>query len=404
MRVSTSQIYQQGVGAILDNQSTLAKTQLQLATGRRILVPSDDPVASAEAVGLDRLHAATAQYQRNAGEARDRLAREESGLTSVTDLLQRVRELAVQANNDSQTGETRRYIAIEIRERLGELLGLANTRDANNEYLFAGYRGSVQPFSSTASGAYAYSGDPGARFVQIGPNQQVAAGDPGSDVFMAIHNGNGTFATLDNPANSGTGVIDPGTVSGAFVRDTYTISFSQPVPGGPITYGVTGVTSGVVVAAGTPYVEGAEIVFNGVKTNITGTPANLDSFTVSPSVNQDLFSTVQNLALALETPGTAGANNTGLHNAVNRFLTDVDQGMENIHGVRARIGARVNTIDSQTGTNDDFALQLEQSLSELRDLDYAEAASRLQRHLLALEASQQTYVKVQGLSLFNFLR
>jgi len=404
MRISTLQMYERGVNGILENQLKLSRTQMELATGRRILSPSDDPSGSASALDVTQALESTRQYIDNAHAARSRLTLQEGTLASITDSLQRIRELAVQGNNDSQSAESRRFLAAEVRQRYQELLALANTRDANNEYLFAGFQGSVRPFTASAAGVVSYNGDQGNRFVQISPTTQVATGDSGSDVFMAIINGNGTFATSASATNNGNGIIDPGSVSGSFVPDTYTITFTQLLPGNPITYGVTGATSGVVVAAGTPYVEGAEIAFNGVRTNVVGTPANGDTFTVAPSANQSVFETVQNTINALENGGGDNAQKALFHNAMNRVLTDIDLAMSNIVEVRAQTGARLNTIDSQTSAHDAFSGNLEQTLSDIQDLDYAEAASRLQRQLLSLEAAQKSYVSIQSLSLFSFLR
>jgi flagellar hook-associated protein 3 FlgL len=398
------QMYERGVNGILENQLKLSRTQMELATGRRILSPSDDPSGSAAALDVTQALETTRQYIDNAHAARSRLTLEEGTLASITDALQRVRELAVQGNNDSQTPETRRYLAAEIRARYQELLALANTRDANNEYLFAGFQGSVRPFTVNSSGVVSYNGDQGSRFVQISPTTQVATGDSGSAVFLEAVNGNGTFVSSANSANTGTGIIGPGSVSGAFVPDTYTITFTQLLPTDPITYEVTGAVSGVVVPAGTPYVDGADIAFNGVRTGITGTPANGDSFTVVPSANQSVFETVQDLIGAMENSAGGGAQLAQFHNAMNRALTDIDQAMSNIVEIRAQTGARLNTIDSQASANDAFVVNLEQTLSDIQDLDYAEAASRLQRQLLSLEAAQKSYVSIQSLSLFSFLR
>ena len=404
MRISTAQLFNSSLTALQDNQSALSKTQLQLSAGRKILTPADDPAGSAEILDLGQALAAQEQFTRNANTARGRLELEESTVGSVGDLLQRVRELAVQGNNDTQTPETRRYIAIELREIRNQLIELANQRDANGDYLFAGYRGTTQPFTANASGQVTYVGDQNNRYLQIGPRQQVADGDSGSDVFVAIRNGNGTFVTQSNPANTGSGIIAPGTVNGSFVPDTYTIAFTQVLPTDPITYSVTGAVSGVVVAAGTPYQDGATLSFNGASVTVTGSPANGDSFTVSPSANQDIFATVQNLVNALESSQTSAAGTAQFHNAVNRALIDLDQGLQNVSAIRARAGGRLNLIDNQKDANDNFTLQIQQALSEVQDLDYAEAASRLQRQLLSLQAAQQTFVQVQGLSLFNFLR
>jgi flagellar hook-associated protein 3 FlgL len=401
MRISTAQIYQGSLNAMLDNQSSLSHTQLQMSTGRRILTPSDDPVGSAAVLDLNQAIDNTHQYQANADVAIGRLQLGESTLGDVGNLLQRVRELTVQANNDTQTSETRRYIATELRQLRSQLIGLANTRDATGEYLFAGFKGNTQPFVPNSAGQVTYVGDPGSRYLQVGPGQQVVDGEPGSAVFMGIRNGNGTFSTLDNPANTGSGIIVPGTVvnPGAYVADTFQIQFTSAT-----TYDVVDTTTATTILAAQTYTDGAAISFNGIQVMISGQPGATDSFTVSPSANQDVFSTVQNIITALETYQNTPVGNSAMHNAVNRGMVDIDQAMGSMLDARARAGARLNTLDGQKSANDAFLLLAQQSLSNVQDLDYAEAASRLNQQLLALQATQQTFVKVQGLSLFNYLR
>ncbi|GMR19928.1 MAG: flagellar hook-associated protein FlgL [Gammaproteobacteria bacterium] len=403
MRVSTRLYQDTGVNAMLEQQAKVSKTQLQLASGRRILAPSDDPSGSARVLQLRQSLSITDQFQINANTATSRLQLEESVLNNITNALQRVRELAVNGSNDINSNVSRGAIAVEVRQLLEEVLMSANSRDANGEYLFAGFQGLTQPFSRDASGNYLYAGDEGQRFVQIGPNRQIAMSDSGTEVFRAIQNGNGVFTTRENAANTGTGIMDPGSVNGSFVRETYTITFTQVLPTDPITYGVTDSTAAVIIPAGTAYQEGADITFNGVRTNIKGTPADGDSFTVSPSVNQDIFTTIDNLAVTLETGAGNDAGRAHFANAVNRFLTDIDQTLTRVLETETNVGARMNAIDSQFNINDAYSLQLKGAISLIEDLDYAEASSRLNLQLVGLQAAQQSFIRIQGLSLFNYL-
>lgn len=402
MRISTNQLQQQGINSMLEQQGKLSKTQLQVSTGRRILTPADDPAAASQVLGLTQQKEVTAQYQANADAARARLSLEESALVGVGDLLQRVRELAVQANNAPLSNSDRASIAQEVRQRLDELLSLSNTKDANNEYLFAGYQGLTQAFAPNTAGSFDYNGDEGQRYLQIGPNRQVAVGDSGTSVFLTIRNGNGIFTTQENAANIGTGIINPGTVNGTFVPDTYTLAFIQILPTDPVTYTVTGVASGLVASGA--YTSGSSISFNGVQTSVTGTPANGDNFSITPSANQDIFTTVQNFARGLETAISTPAGQAHFNNTMNRTLIDLDRSLDNVVDIRTRVGSRLNAIDSQKDFNDSFKLQLQETLSNLQDLDYAEAVSRLNLQITGLQAAQQSFVKIQGLSLFNFLR
>lgn len=514
MRISTNQVQQQGINTIVSQQAQLSKTQQQLSTGRRILTPADDPTGASRALELTQAIAINTQYQSTISTARTRLNLEESTLNGVNNLLQSVRSLAVQANNSTLSNSDRASIAIEVRQRLDELLSLANTKDAVGEYLFAGYKSLTQPFTRTTGGSYTYNGDQGQRFLQVGPTRQVAADDSGAAVFQSIRNGNGTFTTLDNAANTGTGVINTGTVNGTYTPDTYTLILGHQtsVAGGAIGLtdtgtndtlqyelringtlvytaaegssrtqaqlaaditaqsGTTGVrayvnggtlylanttpsTQAITVAetltgasedgdtvtgyfgsaltgvsnptqtitfsgaansyvvtnlAGTVqtsggYQSGANISFSGVQTSVTGAPGNGDRFTISTSANQDIFTTLQNMAVALETPLNSSATQARFNNTMNRTLTNLDQSMNSILVTISGVGARISAIDSQKDVNDSYALQLQQTLSAVQDLDYASAASLLNAQLLALQAAQQSYIKVQGLSLFEYL-
>ncbi len=521
MRISTSQIQLSGLNKMLDQQAKLLMTQQQIATGKRIINPSDDPAGITNIMGLQQSLKSTEQYQENIDIARARLSLEENILGGVGNSLNRIRELSVQGNTATLVNEDRITLATEIRQQLDELLNLSNSQDANGEYLFSGFQGKTQPFSVSASGDYGYNGDEGQRFLQIGSNRQIAETDSGTDVFRAIRNGNGTFTTFDNQSNTGSGVIDPGSVTNPALidGDSYNLSFfaattatgtltygddlttadnlgytlqingttvyttneADPAPvnslaglaaeinndvgttgvrayvdGGalyltntsptatPITIseamsgasdgdldGLTGYFGSNLTGTTTPsrvttlnnaadfylvedsagnvetsgsYMDGGSIAFNGLQTNVRGTPNVGDTISISPSRNQDIFHTVRDLADAMENIGTnTPADLARLNNAVNRFFVAVDSGMVNLNQIRAQVGARLNALDSQEGLNEDFMLELKSTISEVEDLDYAEAITRLTQQQTALEAAQQSYIRIQGLSLFNSL-
>jgi len=113
-----------------------------------------------------------------------------------------------------------------------------------------------------------------------------------------------------------------------------------------------------------------------------------------------VFSTVAGLITAFETPGGGAAMN----NAVNAQLQNLDQAQGSFLNTRTQIGARMNTLDQQTSLGSDMKLQYDTTLSGLQDLDYASAASKFSQQQSALDAAQQAYVKMQNLSLFNYLK
>lgn len=397
MRVSTQGSFLNGLSSIQRLQEALDQTQRQIASGRRILKPSDDPIASARSIELRESVGRLEQFDRNAGIATNRLAQQESALTSVNDVLQRVRELALQANNGTQSNESRGQIAVEMRQLLDNLVQLANQRDGNGRYMFAGNLDDVVPVTRSATG-FQYNGDQGQRLIQVGQSRQVADGDPGSDVFFRIRDGNGQFALAADAANAGTGVLGAGSVTDptAWIPDQYTVTFVAAD-----SYEVRD-SGGALVAAG-GWMDGDNIRFNGIEFVLTGAPVAGDSFDVSPSRYQDVFTSVERLVQAVELPVVDSESRAALNNEVNAGLLNLDQAIGNIVDMRTRVGSRLSVIEKQVDTNGAFSLILEETLAGIEDLDYAEALSRLSLEATTLEAAQQSFVRTQQLSLFNFL-
>lgn len=410
-RISTYQLQQSAINSMLKQHETLSRTQQQVATGKKIFKPSEDPVAASRVVNLKDTLSSIDQHQSNVDAARSRITLSEGVLSSVVESIHRVRELSIQANNDSQNESTRSFISAEVEQIQEALLNLANTTDSNNEYLYSGALSRFKPFSRNEAGGFEYNGDESHREIQISRSRRVAVDDPGSAVFLEVKNGNGSFSTLDGLENKGTGVIDPGRASGDYIPDTYAIIFDQSFPGYadkenadriPLTYSVVD-SKGNVLSAGIPFESGKEIAFNGVHSSIKGIPEDGDIFISRPSQNQDMFTTLQNLINALKSK-TPGANDKiAFHNSMNRSLTDLNQSLNNILEVRGNIGARLNALDSQETINDAYRLQIREILSNVEDLDFAEAVSRLNLELTGLEASQKAFTRVQDISLFNFL-
>jgi flagellar hook-associated protein 3 FlgL len=400
MRISTSESYALGISLILDKQSQLAQTQQQLSTGKRIVNPADDPAGAAQALDLQSAIDTNTQYTHNGDAATARLNLEQSALGQVSNALQRVRTLVLQANNDSQTDESRASIASELSQSLKQLVSLGNTRDANGDYIFAGSQTTTQPFSVKPGGGFAYAGDNAQRFLQIDANRTLATNDPGSSVFMQILNGNGDFTATAAATNTGTGVIDPGQVidASAYTHDTYQLQF---VNGN--TYNVVDTTTGTTLLSNQTYQGGESISFAGIQTSIKGAPAAGDIFTIAPSQQQDLFQTVQNVIDTLNTPTGSPASLAKLHNNINQGLVALDQGLGRMVNVQAAVGSRLISVQSQQQLQQDWGVQLKTAQSGIQDLDYAKAVSQLNLQLTGLQAAQKTYLQVQGLSLFKYL-
>ncbi len=395
-RVTATSTRQAWLQAVQTLQANLSRTQLQVSTGQRFSRPAEDPVAATRSLQLDGALQQTSQYARNAELARSRLSLEESTIGQIGGVLQRLRELAVLAANATQTNETRAAIGTEVEQQLDALVELANAQDGTGDYLFGGYKTRTQPFSVQA-GVVTYNGDQGVRMLQIGQDRRIADGDSGAAVFLSIRSGNGTFVADAAVANTGGGVIGASSVTNPalYDGDTYTVTFTSTTD-----YEVHD-GGGTLVTAGT-FAPGQAIAFAGTQFDLAGQPAAGDQFTVSPSRNSDLFGIVQAFADALNTPVSDTASKARLGNTINRSIVDIDQGLGKMLEVRSAAGSRLSAIDAQASVNADVELNIKTLLSELRDLDYADALTRLQQQLTALEAAQASFARTQGLSLFNY--
>ena len=400
MRMSTVQIFNQGVNSLLDRQADVTKTQEQLASGKRIMNASEDPAGTARTLDITSQLARIDAYQRNTVAVQSSLNLEESALDSVVNDLQRARELTIQANNASMTAQDRRAIAVELSAILESIIAAGNTQDASGEYIFAGFQSETRPFTQTSSGA-TYNGDDGQRFMQVSANVQIAATNSGSDVFMSAAAGNGSFDYRGSVNNTGTATVTSTSAAANYVPETYTLAFIQANPTDPVTYTVTGDTSGQV-ATGT-YTEDGAITFANGEIRLKGTPANGDTFTISSVPRQDIFTTIKDLQSVLASTSDTTASRIRVHNEASRGLINIDNALEKILTVQADVGTRMRRAEMQTDTNEAFNYQLQETLSGLQDLDYAEAISRLNIQMLALQAAQQTFAKTQQMSLFNYL-
>ncbi|VXC31763.1 Flagellar hook-associated protein 3 FlgL [Pseudomonas sp. 8Z] len=556
-RISSIQAFNNGVTGLGRNYSDLIRTQEQISSGNRILTPADDPVASVRLLQLEQQQSVLSQYNDNLTAAKNSLSQEETTLNSVNTVLDRVRELAVQAGGGALSAADRSSIAKELAERENELLNLMNSRNARGEYLFSGNLGKTAPFVRNPDGTYSYFGDEGQRSLQVASSTNVAINDNGKRLFEDVTNAdrvantdgvsNPALPSPPLPATTIPGVpadeqrvfISPGLVQDdrAFNSDfrngePYSLAFvsgtefriydasgadvTSEVPGGgkidPLassgntinfrgmrfqldvalkdgdneldldnlladtaTPGTPGIgthsftlqsaptefaitrsstnASAAVVAGGTisnqatfdgqfptsgvvlrftddtnyevyaqpvgpnspvlttgtaagPYpstfnVYGVDFILSGPASAAGG-----DEFGVQPQFQEQrsILNTISRLRQSLESSPTSPAGNLAVRNEVAIALTNLDNGLANVDEVHTEIGARLGLIETTTTDNEDVTLVNKSVQAELRELDYAEALSRLSFQTIILEAAQQSYVKISGLNLFNQLR
>jgi flagellar hook-associated protein 3 FlgL len=528
-------------------------------------------VASVRLLQLRQQEALLGQYKGNLTAAQNSLNQEEATLTSVVNVLQRVRELAVQAGGGALSAADRQSLAKELEQRENELLSLFNTRNAQGDYLFSGFLGKQQPFVRNPDGTYSYLGDEGQRSLQVATSTTVAVNDNGQRLFEGVPNSNlvqnfsgvqnqflpagvmppeysadpdpanwgiparpadeqrvflspglvtdirkyneefrgtdplnlnepyslvlvsgnefrlydrnGTDVTADTSvggkfdalSKNGTGfefrgmrfqldvVLKPGdneldlnnllagsSVAGSPGIDTHTFTMrSIPMDFALQRSSTNGsaaqLTSGVIadqavydaqfpisglvlrfssatdydvyvqpLGAGSVPVGNGSLVgafpetisLYGADFTITDFGVAGDEFSIQPKPPQQssILNTIARLRQALESSPQGAPGNLGIRDEVAIGLSNLDAGIGKVLGVQTEIGARLNLIDSTLVDNEDVTLVNKATQADLGELDYAEALSRLSFQTIVLEAAQQSYVKIAGLNLFNFIR
>ncbi|MFI8609130.1 flagellar hook-associated protein FlgL [Pseudomonas sp. NPDC077649] len=413
MRISTIQAFNNGVSGLQRNYANAIRTQEQISTGNRILTPADDPVASVRLLQLEQQQSVLGQYQSNLTAAKNSLTQEEVTLQSVTTVLQRVRELVVQAGNGALGLDDRKSIAAELAEREDELLALMNTRNARGEYLFSGFQGKSQPFVRQADGSYLYMGDEGQRKLQIASSLEVPISDNGKQVFQSALNA-GRLTVTDNSSPA----APAGMISGALVTDE--VAFANFPTGGvqidfdavdPKNYTITPLPSGTATTGRLSDMGDTLVAYGGISFYVNGTPPPSSSFALEgpgpaasavgtdPSIKTGILDAISQLRQVLET-STDGRE---VRDAVALGLSNISSGMAAVDMAQGQIGARLNVVDSSQTDNEDVTLVNKAVQAELRELDYAEALSRLSFQQLILDASQKSYVAITQLNLFSKL-
>lgn len=306
MKVSTSMFFDNASNMLSNVQSSLAKTQEQLSTGKQITKPSDVPEKAAVVTRIESELARQTSYQNSMKTVGIRLTAEETALSSSSDVMYRMKELAMQAANDTLSPADRQTVSLEMSQLRDQMLSLANSQDSNGNYLFAGSRVTHMPFTNDAKGRVVYQGDESRMLVAVGDNRRMNLNMVGSDAFTNV------------------------------VRDDG--------KGGKVGVG--------------------------------------------------FFQSMDDLVASVKNSDKVG---------IQRGLGELDTLQQGLSNATAQIGTDQNVIDSQNNVLDETVLRLKTTLSDVQDLDYTEAITKLNKDQLALESAQSSFAKISKLSLFNFI-
>jgi flagellar hook-associated protein 3 FlgL len=308
MRVTQAGFYNQATQQMGKQQAKVFETQEQLASGKKILRPSDDPALATAINSLKSKMDINQRYLSNLNGMEDTLKMQEISVSGSVDVVSRIKELSVQAANDTYSAADRKSIAIEIKELISSLADLGNMRSIDGAYLFSGYSQDKPPFLESSLGVVTYTGTTDYQQVMFDEGRSMQIGMPGSDVFGSVQHLN---------------------------------------------------TS-------------------------TGTTSSVDMFTTLGSIYQALV--------------------TNDSDAIRDNLDKISSVHEHLIVQQSNIGSRMKRVETLTHAIEDRDYTYKALQSSMEDLDYVEAASRLKNQSLALQAGQQTFAQLSGLSLFKYIR
>lgn len=306
MKISTSLYFNQATTQLGNVQGELSKTQEQLSLGKQIVKPSDMPDKAALVTRLESELSRQTGYQNTLKSVNIRLTAEETALKNTSDVMYRIKELALQASNDTLSAADRQSVALELSNLKDQVLSLANSQDSNGNYLFSGSRNGSPAFAKDASGKVLYQGDQARMKVNVGDSRQMNLNMPGTDAYTRV------------------------------VRD-----------------------------------DG--------KGNKTGV---------------DFFQSLDDLVTAVQ---------SGDHTNMQRGISEVDTLQTGISQGLGQVGSDMAIVDMQNTVLDQVVLQLKTTRSDVEDLDYTTAITKMNKDQLALEAAQSSFAKISQLSLFKYM-
>ena len=426
MQISSKLFNQQQLKQFSSTTEELQDLQNKIATGENILRASDDPVGSVELSGLNVVKKQIEQYERNVNSANDRLSLIDKNLENLSNVFIRVQELIIQASSDVLGASDREAIAIEVDQMKEEILSLANAQDSNGSFLFSGYKTNTIPFEKDLTGKINYKGDRGIASLSISESRVMETTLDGGTLFQAVKGPSGEnvsiFQMLEDISYSirtASGGVD--SVKSTGVAE---LTFENKNPG-TWTFDLTGNLGTATITAEITGEDPAEFVRQ-INLGNTGVVATImdDGKTIklTDSVNGPME--IKNLSVygidtAQKDPSSffnvqptdgIGNNIGGVQKLYDndqlpsKQLDNVASTQVHIANNRGEIGARTNSLDRQVELLANRRLGVEKDVSDLKDADLAALVTNLQSMLTSMQASQQSFVKISQLNLFDYLR
>lgn len=401
LRISTSQFYAINSTDIAQKTSEINDQIGYISSGKRVLTAKDDAVQADKLFGLKEELRSIERYTGNITQVQNRVSVEENAFASLNDLLTQAKTLLVKGNNGALSDSDVAAIGDEMENIQQMVIDISNSRDENGNYVFAGYQTDQKPFILQPDNSVTYNGDSGVRSMQIAGSVFVDLNIPGDQAFQNVPNALGNFFP-DHTANAGELIVDKAKIVD---RGSYDETGTPP----PYQFDflaadhvqVRDDNGAVVFDSGAGgYSPGQTVQFNGVEVEISGTPVTGDQIIFDPVDEISVFDTLKQAIDWLQTPSPKP---DGHQTDYNYILDQLNSAFTHNTVQRSDAGLRQSTADNQESLHLDAEISLEKARSQVEDLDFAKALAEFEQSQVSLQAAQQTFAKVQTLTLFNYI-
>ncbi|MEP2652645.1 MAG: flagellar hook-associated protein FlgL, partial [Paraglaciecola sp.] len=375
MRISTAQLYDRSIQAVLDNQLDLSNVQQQLSSGKKILRPSDDPVGATQVIRLTEEIDLINQYKVNNDLLNSSLEQEETILSSINSAIDRARVLMVESGNGIMTSDDRNAIGIEIEQIRDQVFDLMNSQNSSGEYIFAGYQSSSPAFSYNASSSenkYSFEGDDGTSDIRISDTVSLQVNNTGAAVFENVEARNKTnISGTSGITSASMAIVDQGSFDKFYV-DNY-----DAVTAANNEFRVTIVSAnqvqisnvGTGLDLGTlDFESGTDFSYKGLEFNIEGSVGNTVDFELAAPEKKNIAETLNDFAIALMDEDITEA---AFADALSDVFTGTDNALTKIGEAISQIGGKMNVADSVLASNLDLEIANKTARSNIEDVDYA---------------------------------
>lgn len=407
MRVTTNLIFDQNLRAINYSQGSLSDIQTQLASGKKLLRPSDDPVGASQVIRLSEELDKIDQYKRNNDLVTNALELQETSLRSLNDVLNRARVLTVQAGNGILSSADKQALGAEVEQLRNQVIDLMNTQNAGGDYIFSGYQSATQAFefNPTASvDLIKFVGDGGTNSVQLSDSVIMQSTSSGKSVFEDVR------ARLDFSINNTVGVsIESFRIKnqGSFNQFHQQNFDPTSAPNNDFRFAITGANQLEVTNIGTgalidtlPFSTGELVSFKGVEFTVAGNPGDSFDISLNRPEKTNVAETLHNMFLALNEPSLDAQQFSSI---IDDTLVGIDNGLSKMARENSSIGARLNIAQSVRSAQLDAEIANQKARSAIEDVDYARASTEFAKQETALEAAFASFPRIANLSLFNYI-